>query len=194
MSWTNNHKRQLWGRHCNTSTYLSTKLGSRERVALPVRRRGMGLRGAEDRRHAQFLGGLVQSIPILVDRQDASGNTLAGHLPLPCLTNMLGAGSFDHPMTSPWERLLAGGGRLGRVGGGLQHAWTHLQHQYQDVAAAGDIAPLLGQPVEQAGFHADGSRPNSATDAVTRELEGARARHLGRRVSAMPREEYEKWA
>ena len=38
-----------------------------ERMALPVRCKGMGLRGAADRRFAQFVGAATQSLPALVD-------------------------------------------------------------------------------------------------------------------------------
>eukprot|EP00956_Cyclotella_meneghiniana_P039476 scaffold172501_cov56-Cyclotella_meneghiniana.AAC.1 len=49
---------------------------AKSRLALPIRFKGMGIRGAADRRFSQFIGGAVQSIIPLLDRRDDNNNIL----------------------------------------------------------------------------------------------------------------------
>ena len=88
----------------NTNTSWSDI--AKERARLPVRLRGLGLRGAMDRRYSQYIGGAAQSLIPLLNRQDKHNNTIVGRMHIPCIVNMLGDGSFDFPLTSPWENML----------------------------------------------------------------------------------------
>ena len=54
---------------------------------------------------------------------------------------------------------------------------------------------LINQPLERAGFCADGTIKRSVTNTVTEELEKQRSSRLGTEVErTLGREEYERWA
>ena len=57
-----------------------------ERLRLPVRLKGMGLRQAADHRYAQFVGGMSQGVMHLLDRVDSEGNTVFGRYNTPAIT------------------------------------------------------------------------------------------------------------
>ena len=58
-----------------------------------------------------------------------------------------------------------------------------------------DTNLLLTQEVERAGIYSNGTIAGSVTDAVTRELESARSKRLGKRIeSELERTDYERWA
>jgi hypothetical protein len=80
---------------------------AKERLRLPIRLKGYGLREAEDRIFGQYLGATAQSVIHLIDRMDDSGNRIAGGLHIPAITNLFGEGSFNYPFTAPYETLLA---------------------------------------------------------------------------------------
>ena len=70
---------------------------TKSRLALPIRFKGMGIRGAADRRFSQFIGGAVQSITPLLDRRDDNNNIIQGRLHLPSIANLFGNESFHQP-------------------------------------------------------------------------------------------------
>ena len=64
--------------HCvgvNTENWSDT---AKERVRLPIRHKGCGLREVEERRFGQFLGAAAQSLIHLIDRVDKGGSTIKG--------------------------------------------------------------------------------------------------------------------
>ena len=73
---------------------------AKERLRLPIRLKGCGLREAEDRRFGQYLGATAQSVIHLIDRRDDNGNRIAGRLNTPAIVNLFGEGSFNHPFHS----------------------------------------------------------------------------------------------
>jgi len=73
---------------------------------LPLRNKGCGLREAEDRRYAQFIGAVAHCIPQLIDRLDKEGNIVPGRLNTGSVIEYLGKGSFNCPVTNPWEHML----------------------------------------------------------------------------------------
>ena len=174
-----------------------TEIG-RERMRLPIRFKGCGLRQATDRRYAQYLGAFAQSTMHLIDRTDQNNCTIEGRLKLPSIVAMLGEGSFNHPFTAPWSCLLSTNESSNSYADGLKHAWSHLQHNFQDVSSqerASDPSLLLNQDISRAGFGADGTVSRSVTNAVTIELERSRQDHLGKRIeTSMDRGEYERWS
>jgi hypothetical protein len=91
---------------------------------------------AEDRRYAQFMGGMIQSVLPLIYRKDQEGNTITGCLHIPAVVGMLGKDSFHHPPTSPWETLLLATRPTSNLKSSLQYTWLHLTQNFQDVAAA----------------------------------------------------------
>jgi len=112
-----------------------------ERMRLPIRYKGLGLRESVDRCHTQYIGALAQSLPDLINRTD--GNTvIPGRLNIPSLVAMLGEGSFTNSTsTTPWEHLLNTNmvGSNNNIAHGLRHAWTHLQTKFQDVATPAQL-------------------------------------------------------
>ena len=169
---------------------------ARERMRLPMRLKGCGLREAADRRHAQFLGALVQSTMPLIDRTDEHNCTIPGRLSIPSINNLFGEGSFDHPFASPWDTLLTMSGPSSNLANGLKHAWSNLKTKFQEVSTpeqAADDSLLLNQDVTRAGFSPDGTVAPSVTNAVTIELESSRSKDLGTRISgSLNRKLYER--
>ena len=130
-----------------------------ERMRLPINLKGCGLRESVDRRHAQFIGGLLQSALPLMNRTDSKNCLIEGRLNIPCIIDLFGEGAFDYPFTSPWEKLLTESSPSNNLANGLQFAWSHLKYQFQDVATHEqhtDVKLLLSQDVNRAGFYADG--------------------------------------
>ena len=101
---------------------------------------------------------------------------------------------------TPWDHLLNTDvvGSNNNIAHGLRHAWTHLQNKFHDVATPAQLTTnssdyLLTQDVSRAGFYHDGSKPKSATAAVTIELEKARMKALGKRIDqSLPQGHYER--
>ena len=181
------------------STASFTDIGQ-ERLRLPQRLKGCGLRQAVDRRHAQFLGGLTQSLPHLINHTDENNNvTAAGRMHVPSIVALLGATSFNKPLNAPWETLLSSNRDSTHLANGLDTAWTHLQTHFQSAATVDQLVDessyLLNQEDKWAGFYPDGRHPKSVTNAVTVELERARSTALGRKVKEeLPRNDFERWA
>ena len=91
---------------CTGTDITAWSLVVQERVRLPMRMKGCGLRGAADRRYAQYIGAAVQSVPHLVDRTDEAGCVTSGRLNLPSIATLFGEGAFNHPCPAPWQGVL----------------------------------------------------------------------------------------
>jgi len=77
----------------DTSTWSSI---AKQRLRLPIRMKSCGLQDATDRRHAQYIGVLVQSMLPLLDRSDSNGASPKSRLHTP-----------NHPRRQPhWQRIL----------------------------------------------------------------------------------------
>eukprot|EP00957_Ditylum_brightwellii_P204132 15337865-Ditylum_brightwellii.AAC.1 len=101
---------------------------AKERLRLPIRHRGCGLRQLEDRRHAEFLGGMWHGLPPLLDSTDEEGNHIPGRLNVPAIVNLLGRQSFSS--NKPWEELLRHPNSA--LSNDLRASWTILNESYQD--------------------------------------------------------------
>ena len=161
--------------HCvgvDTETWSDT---ARERVRLPIRHKGCGLRQAVDRRFPQFLGAAAQSLMHMMDRVDKGGNVIRGRFDTQPVRNLFGEGAFDFPFSAPWEGVLRNSRPDGDIATGIHQAWSHLNSKFQEVASPEQVDDtstfLITQPVERAGFYEDGSMAASVTHAVTEELE-----------------------
>ena len=97
---------------------------AQERVKLPMRMKGCGLREAADRRHAQYIGAAVQSIPHLVDRKDETGCITPGRLNLPAIATLFGDSVFDHPCPAPSQGVLDNSRLAANIATGLRFAWS----------------------------------------------------------------------
>ena len=144
-------------------TLLDSKLldAAKERVRLPIRHKGCGLRDAEDRRFGQFLGAAAQSLIHLMDRVDKGGSTIKGRLNTQPIRSLFGEGAFNFPFSLPWEGVLQISRPNGDLATGLHQAWSHLTSKFQEVATPEQVGDttnyLIVQPVERAGFYEDGS-------------------------------------
>ena len=111
---------------------------------------------------------------------------------------MLGEGSFDFPLESPWEQMLNNSRSNHSIANGIEQAWSHLQINFQEVtdAAARDNNDLLvNQPVEQIGFRSNGTIPKSVTREITMEIESARSTCLGKMIiNSLDNDDYERWS
>ena len=70
---------------------------------------------------------------------------------MPKLIEMFGKKSFDSPMCDPWDIVVGSTKEHRCLSNGLQHAWSHLQNSFQEVAASKqkrDDTLLLDQEVE----------------------------------------------
>ena len=54
-----------------------------ERMKLPIKCKGMGLRSLYDRRHAEYIGGMIQGIPPLLNRLSPTGLIITGRMNTP---------------------------------------------------------------------------------------------------------------
>ena len=66
-----------------------------ERMRLPVKYKGMGLRSLYYRRHAEYVGGMMQGIPPLLNRLTPSNILISGRMNTPLMERWLGKNSFD---------------------------------------------------------------------------------------------------
>ncbi|KAL9183104.1 hypothetical protein ACHAXT_004891 [Thalassiosira profunda] len=167
-----------------------------ERMCLPVRFRGCGLREAVDRRFGQFLGGFVQSVLPLLDRRDSRNNVLKGRLHVAPILDLFGEGSFDHPLEAPWARLLSSSNQSGNLVSGLRQTWSHLSSSFQGVATRSswrDESLLLNQDIGRG--HPRGRSSPAIGDLRCHSGWNGRARHLGERIAAeRNRRHFERWS
>ena len=78
-----------------------------QRLRLPHFLKGAGIRLQFFRRNLEYLGGLAQGIPPLLDRHNKTGNiSIVGRLNSPSLVTLFGESSFDLDCTTPWKHLL----------------------------------------------------------------------------------------
>ena len=82
----------------NTETWSNI---AKERVRLPIRHKGCGLREARDRGFVKFLGETAQSLMHLMDRVDKEGNTIRGRYDTQPIRSLFGEGAFNSPFDSP---------------------------------------------------------------------------------------------
>ena len=101
-------------------------MAAQERLRLPLRKRGCGLREAVDRRFGQFIGGMAQSLPAIVTRTLVTNITVEGRLNPSSIIGLFGEGALHHPTIKPWEVLLESMPTPGNLREGLQPSWSHL--------------------------------------------------------------------
>ena len=66
-----------------------------ERMRLPVKYKGKGLRSLYDRQHAGYMGGMIQGIPPLLNRLSLSGLLITGTMITPSVVRWVGEHIFD---------------------------------------------------------------------------------------------------
>ncbi len=77
-----------------TGVDFDTEIMAKERLRLPARMKGGGIKRAKDLRYPAFLGALLDILPRCVDRKDSSGEITQGTY-ADQLTTVIGEGAFD---------------------------------------------------------------------------------------------------
>eukprot|EP00957_Ditylum_brightwellii_P112101 8547429-Ditylum_brightwellii.AAC.1 len=70
-------------------TWISISVQAKERIRLPVCFAGCGLTELEDRRYAEYLGGMWHGLPTLLDSCDENDDQVAGQFNVPAIVNLL---------------------------------------------------------------------------------------------------------
>ena len=92
---------------------------AKERLRLPLKNKGCGLQEEVDRRHGQFVGAMLQSMIPLMNQTGKDSCAIKGMLHIPAIANLLGEGTFYHPLTAPWETLLNESSPSSKLANGL---------------------------------------------------------------------------
>ena len=161
---------------------------ARSRIHLPVRFKGCGLRLLEERRFAEFIGGMVQGLRVLLDFTSISStgtSTLhVGALSIPTLTDFFGSHCLDTASSAPWTGLLS-------------HSHSSLAKGISDafagqcsllLATGTDVASssVFNTPLSGAGTVSSGLPLKSPTNLWTDTLEKARFDSLNRELRSLP--------
>ena len=142
--------------------------------------KGMGVRKLEDRRHAEYVGGMVQGLVPLLDHESIDGMMHRGRRSNEPCKRWLGENSFcpdpnPDSIPTPWATLLSHEDES-EIAKGLTLAWTTMQ---QALASAHDPAVscrgfLLNEDKTNAGFNSSGLQiKRSVTQKLTTENEKA---------------------
>jgi hypothetical protein len=140
-----------------------------ERVRLPERLAGLGLRSAEDVSATAFLAGAVSAVSAFLDAfEEVDGELVLvrrGALERPAVVERIGRDAFAHMDTDPgpeggWHRFMASGSRLGAE---MLALWEELRQRGAAARRAADgerlrvldIAPHCVWPRTVAGLQAD---------------------------------------
>ena len=117
-----------------------------QRLRLPARKFGGGIRSLADVAPAAFVGTLCKAAPLFADRRDGDWNLVPGFLPM--LAAWFPADAFlSTSGDRPFARLLASESRLGQA---LSVAWRHMQ-----LEVGLDVSGPLCQAAASAGVGDD---------------------------------------
>ena len=125
------------GRTVTCSEPFSEESVVQQRLRLPMRLKGLGLRSCVDLAPIAFMGGLAQAVPHFVARPAVPGLRVEGLMPH--LRPIVGLDSFTQE-SGQWRVLLQAGVRTGRE---LKLAHTRFRAAVQDARGQPGI-PVLG--------------------------------------------------
>ena len=141
-----------------------------ERLRLPIRYKGCGLRELYDRRHAEYVGGLIQGVIPLIDHRTPKGGLILGKCRhSQAINDLFGAGSFDPDTTGPWTVLLSHG--HSHLATALTASWDALQDKAVSTGVTIPPAGLIARDPDWAGFNVTNNPLTKATRDITMELE-----------------------
>jgi hypothetical protein len=150
-----------------------------ERLRLPIRYRGCGLRELHDRRHAEYIGSLTHALPYMIDMKVKGGRVKGRCQHSKKIVHLLGKGSFDPNSEHPWKVLLSHGPRS-KLGSALAYSWQQLELKLNSTGwtpKPGFKSLIKDTKVESAGFHR-GAAIKQTTNAIATEVEQARLYRL----------------
>ena len=150
---------------------------TKERIRLPINLKGLGIRDLETRGASEYIGGMVQGISLLLDRQDKDGLLVCGRLKPDRVINWLGSSSFDSETIDPWAQIME---QNSEIVNAITHAWTEISSAYNQTHVEMDLeVDMLNNPATRAGFAADGKiTKRSTTQIITSKLETAKFKLL----------------
>ena len=161
-----------------------------ERARLPIKMKGLGVRNLVDRRYSEYMGGVIQGVPPLLDRKTKEDMILPGRLNRESIITLLGENSFmGEKEVEPWGTLM-GKEVESELARGIKHAWSYLQSEVEknmvEIEEIGKVDPeikLLKNEMNSAGFTNENKIPPfSVTKQVTIELELTRYKVLEQRM------------
>ena len=188
---------------------------ARERLHLPARANGGGLRSLVQSAPAAFAATVAKIAPKLIESKDDQGAVRRGFLDgVAGMISLFGDGSFDGNQDFPW----GGPGRLATFVGDRETSYSYefrFAWDYSRGLAVGDPdgvaaglpaaepprSGLLAQPPENAGLIDDGgsgvpTRPllGGLQGAVTKEIEKFDARVLDSKIRALAPDDFRRTA
>jgi hypothetical protein len=118
------------------------------RLNLPKRMYGLGIRRQETVNEAAWIGGMLLTLPRMIDSKDSEGNITPGFMS--SLEPLLGAGSFDHGKEETrFEHLVSSESLLGRR---FEQTWSKLQSEVSQDQDAAPEQGMLSKPSIAAGW------------------------------------------
>ena len=99
------------------------------------------------------MGAILQNTMPLIDGTNKDNCAIEGRLNISAIANLLGEGSFDHPLTAHWETLLTTSSPSSNLANGLQYAWSHLTNTFQGVALQEQLTDKLTHDTTRSGSY-----------------------------------------
>jgi len=150
-----------------------------QRLRLPARMYGGGMRSLVDVTPAAFIGGMCRSLPFLLDKRDEDWNVQPGFLPQ--LAEVLGRDAFGDPASSTWF--------AGLLRSALPLS-TALRQAWEIVQAGADAADgVLAVPASRAG-----AGLSKVQKELTHHRETVRFTRLDAVIRALPEEDMRRSA
>ncbi len=109
-----------------TGVDFDTEVMAKERLRLPARMKGGGIKRAADTKYPAFLGALLDIMPRCVDRKATNGEITAG-IYSQQLTVVIGEGAYDEDGHKNTQILEATG--IGPYPREMQKAWDELKNE-----------------------------------------------------------------
>ena len=108
-----------------------------ERLRLPARMKGGGIKRAANTRHPEFLGVLLDILPRCIDKKADNGEEMPGYLSEQ-LTGALGKGAYDANGHKNGKFLEAE--NIGPFPEATREAWTHIRKEAMENYGLTDIS------------------------------------------------------
>ena len=162
---------------------------TKERIRLPIKLKGLGLRNSTERRYSHYMGAIMSSIITIVGRKCSDGLKLKGKVNEDLLKDWLGENPFDGTK-APWEILYTKGDESA-IGKGVRMSWKHLCDMLRSIK--GDDVDeeerrILHGDEDYAGFQKDEDNltvfEGSLTRRITEIIERARYESLSKKIKS----------
>jgi hypothetical protein len=114
---------------CFQVDYESLSDFTKERMRLPIRMKGIGIRSTEERRFSQFLGGIKDGLIPLISRKTGDNLEYKGRINVDILDSWIGSNPFGDECIG-WKTLLE---KNSEIGEGIKEAWNHVCNQFRDI-------------------------------------------------------------